>query len=162
VAEVKLHVDNKHFVLMERKDLPKGTKVLGSVWSMKRKRRILLREVYKWKARLNAHRGQQEHEVNFWEIYAPVVKWFSIRLFLITSILNGWDTRQIDFVLAYPQADVECNIYMEEVLNGFNVKGERKNYCLKLQKNIYGTKRVESGISTCTRDSQSRAMCRAR
>jgi hypothetical protein len=50
VAEVKSHVDNKHFILM-----PKGTKVLSAVWSMKRKRRIMLREVYKWKTRLKMH-----------------------------------------------------------------------------------------------------------
>jgi hypothetical protein len=98
VKEVKSHVDNDHFVLMKRSSLPKGTKVLASVWSMKRKRRILSMEVYKWKARLNCHRGQQEHGVNFWETYSPVVKWFSIRMFLVTSILRNWDTRQIDFV----------------------------------------------------------------
>jgi hypothetical protein len=68
--EVKSHVDNEHFVLMKRLDLPKGTKVLASVWSMKRKRSILSREIYKWKARLNCHGGQQEHGVNFWETYS--------------------------------------------------------------------------------------------
>jgi hypothetical protein len=40
-AEVKSHVDNEHFVLMERSSLPRGTKVVASVWSMKRKRSIL-------------------------------------------------------------------------------------------------------------------------
>ena len=140
-AEVKSHVDNQHFILMKRADIPKNTKILASVWSMKRKRRILSREVYKWKARLNAHGGQQEHGVNFWETYSPVVNWFSIRLFLIISILNDWETRQIDFVLAFPQADVECDIYME-VPPGFDVKGEKKMYCLKLRKNIYGTKQA--------------------
>ena len=43
--EVKSHVENKHFTLFERKNLPKGTKVLSSIWSMKRKRRILTRKV---------------------------------------------------------------------------------------------------------------------
>ena len=76
--EVKSHVDNEHFTLFKRADLPKGTNILASVWSMKRKRRILTREVYKWKARLNAHGGQQEHGVNFWETYSPIVNWFSI------------------------------------------------------------------------------------
>jgi transposase InsO family protein len=139
VDEVKSHVENEHFVLVPRTSIPKGTRVLASVWSMKRKRRILSREVYKWKARLNAHGGQQEHGVNFWETYAPVVNWFSIRLYLVISILKGWETRQIDFVLAFPQADVECDIYME-VPMGFDLKGDKKKYCLKLKKNIYGTK----------------------
>ena len=140
-SEVKSHVDNEHFVLIKRANLPKGTKVLASVWSMKRKRRILSREIYKWKARLNCHGGQQEHGVNFWETYSPVVNWFSIRLFLVTSILRNWETRQIDFVLAFPQADVECDIYME-IPVGFVLTGNKKKYCLKLRKNIYGTKQA--------------------
>jgi hypothetical protein len=140
-AEVKSHVDNKHVVLMEQLSLPRGTKVLASVWSMKQKRRILSRKIYKWKARLNCHGGQQEHGINFWETYSPVVNWFSIRLFLVTSILQGWDTRQIDFILAFPQADVECDIYME-VPVGFVLRGDKKKYCLKLIKNIYGTKQA--------------------
>ena len=93
--------------------LPKATKVLATVWSMKRKRRILSQKAYKWKARLNCHGGEQEHVVSFWEMYAPVVNWFSIRLFLVTSIIQDWETWQIDFVLAFPQADAECNIYMD-------------------------------------------------
>jgi hypothetical protein len=132
-TEVKSHVDNEHVLLAERKNLPKGTKVLASVWSMKRKRCILTREIYKWKACLNVHGGQQEHGGNFWETYAPAVNWFSIRLFLVISILQDWETRQIDFVLAFPQADVECNLYMEKP-PGLNVKGAKKKYCLKLKK----------------------------
>jgi hypothetical protein len=142
VKEVKSHVDEGHFELLTRSELPKGTKVLGAVWSMKRKRRILTREIYKWKARLNCHGGQQEHGVNFWETCAPVVNWFSIWLFLVISILHDWETWQIDFVLAYPQADVECDIYME-VPVGFHLPGrDKKSYCLKLKKNIYGTRQA--------------------
>jgi len=40
--------------------VPEGHKVLDAVWSMKRKRHLLTRQVYKWKARLNVHGGQQE------------------------------------------------------------------------------------------------------
>jgi hypothetical protein len=46
-------------------------------------------------------------------MYAPVVTWFSIRLLLVLSILNNWHTRQVDFVLAYTQADIKFNMYME-------------------------------------------------
>ena len=45
--------------------------------------RISPGEVYKWKARLNVHGGKQEHGVNYWETYAPVIGWTTIRLFLI-------------------------------------------------------------------------------
>jgi hypothetical protein len=46
-------------------------------------------------------------------MYAPVVTWFLIWLLLVLSILNKWYTRQVDFILAYPQADIEFNMYMD-------------------------------------------------
>jgi hypothetical protein len=131
IAEVKSHVDNEHCILMKRYELPEGTQVLLAVWSMKRKRRILTRIVYKWKARLNCHGGQQEHGINFWETYSPVVNWYSIRLFLIISILRGWETRQIDFVLAFPQADVEVwNKYVNKGLTKLGFKVSAVDPCV--------------------------------
>jgi len=106
---------------------------------MKRKRRIATREIYKWRARLNVHGGKQTYGINFWETYAPVVQWSSIRLFLIIALLNGWHTRQIDFVLAYPQADIETELFME-IPQGFHFGGSRQTHCLRLKKNIYGTR----------------------
>ena len=47
--------------------------------------------------------------------------------------MNGWHTRQLDFVLAYPQAPVECDLYME-IPYGYNIKDPEK-YALKLKKN---------------------------
>ena len=70
-------------------DLPKGTKLIDMVWSMRCKRRINTQEVYKWKARLNVHGGQQEHGVHYWDTYAPVVTWQTVHQFLILSLLLG-------------------------------------------------------------------------
>jgi hypothetical protein len=138
--EIAAHHENGHWKVVERTQIPRGTKVVPSVWSMKRKRRIDTREVYKWKARLNVHGGKQEYGVHYWETYAPVVQWTSIRLCLILSVLQNWHTRQLDFVLAYPQADVETEQYME-MPKGFNVGGKsRASHVLKLLKNIYGGK----------------------
>jgi len=137
--EVSSHEEGGHWELVPRTSVPEGVDVLPSVWSMKRKRRISTREVYKWKARLNVHGGKQTHGVNFWETYSPVVQWSSIRLFLIISLLKGWHTRQIDFVLAYPQADIETELFME-IPQGFHFGGTRRTHCLRLKKNIYGAK----------------------
>ena len=92
---------------------------------MKRKRRILSGEVYKWKARLNVHGGKQELGINYWQTYSPVVDWATIRLFLILSIINQWIWIQIDFVLAFPQAPIECKMYME-IPQGFEIIGASK------------------------------------
>ena len=53
--------------------VPANTKILDSVWSMKRKREIISRKIYKWKARLNVHGGQQEKGMNYNNTYSPVV-----------------------------------------------------------------------------------------
>jgi hypothetical protein len=55
VKEVNDHITSKHWILIPRPKVPKGVKLLDSVWSMKRKRDIKTRKVYKHKYRLNVH-----------------------------------------------------------------------------------------------------------
>ena len=50
-------------------------------------------------------------------------------------------TKSIDFVLAYPQANIDVDIYME-LPQGLNVGPESGRYVLKLQKNLYGLKQA--------------------
>ena len=88
---------------------------------MHRKRRIDTRQVYQWKACLNIHGGQQEHGVNFWETYTPVVSWQTLRLLFIHSILKGWHSKQIDFLLAYPHSPAKVLLYMH-FLKGYEIK----------------------------------------
>jgi Reverse transcriptase (RNA-dependent DNA polymerase) len=140
IKEVETHVENKHWCTIPLNEVPDGTKILDCVWSMKRKRRLKTNEVYKHKARLNIHGGQQELGVNYWETYAPVVTWAAIRLLLALSLVCGWKSKQIDFVLAYPQAPVECELYMK-IPKGFNIEGvTSKTHALKILKNLYRQK----------------------
>ena len=143
-GEVDDHCKNKHWAITSRSKVPEGVKVLDSVWAMRRKRRIKTKKVYKWKARLNIHGGQQEYGVNYWETFAPVVTWLAIRLVLILSLLLSWHTRQIDFVLAYPQAPIETPLWME-VPKGVTLQGlpkKDKDYVLELKMNLYGQKQA--------------------
>ena len=139
--EVRSHEDMDHWELIKRDQLPPGASVLPAVWAFRRKRRIATQEIYKWKARLNLHGGKQIKDVNYWETYSPVVGWTTIRFFLILMLLNGWVSKQVDFVLAFPQADIECEMFME-VPEGFHVDGSRKDHCLRLKKNLYGQKQA--------------------
>jgi hypothetical protein len=136
--EVKSNADLGHWETVTKKSMPIATKALPLAWAMRRKWRMSTREACKWKARLNLHGGKQEHLVNCWETHAPVIEWNTIRLFLV---LNGWCTRQVDFVLAFPQADVECPIHME-IPCGFKFEGSRKTHCLALKKNLHGAKQA--------------------
>ena len=112
LKEFSNHCERKHWEPVKKEEIPAETKILDSVWAMKRKRDILTQKITKWKARLNLHGGQQDHGVH-WETYPPVVNWFYIRLLLSQALANNWFTKQVDFVLAYPQADPECDMYMK-------------------------------------------------
>ena len=100
------------------REIPKGTKLIDMVWSMQRKRRINTPEVYKWQAHLNVHGGQQEHGIHYWDTYDPVMTWQTVRLTFVLSLLLGWQSRQLDFVMAYPQAPAEMPLYMR-LLQGY-------------------------------------------
>jgi hypothetical protein len=69
--------------------------------------------VTKHKARLNLHGGKQEFGTNYYKTYVPVVTWFAIQLLIVFGILFNWALRQVDFVMAYPQAPIKMDIYME-------------------------------------------------
>jgi hypothetical protein len=80
--------------------------------------------------------------MNYFETYAPVVTWFAIRLMIIFGIIFCWALQQVDFVMAYPQASIKMDIYME-LPQGIQTKhGNSKEHILKLEKNIYGQKQA--------------------
>ena len=136
------HCERQNWDIVPVTDVPKDEKVLDCVWAMRRKRNILTKQVYKWKARLNLHGGQQEFGVNYYDTYSPVVSWFTMRLILIHALIHQWHTRQIDFVMAYPQAKIENTIYMKFPYGIRTKKGTRRSHVLKLKQNLYGQKQA--------------------
>ena len=140
--EVSDQSNNKNFSIIHRSKVPEGATILPTVWQMKRKRDIKTREIKKWKARLNVDGSRMQKGKHYWETYAPVVSWQSIRLLLTMSALYNWHTVQLDFVLAFPQAPVEKDLYMD-IPKGFDMsEGNRKDYALKIHRNIYGQKQA--------------------
>ena len=75
------------------------------------------------------------------KMYAPSLSWGTIHLFLILTIMHGWKSRQLNFVLAYPHADIPRPTFME-LPTGINFPGgvHQNKHCLCLKKNIYGGK----------------------
>jgi len=137
VKEISTHQKRKHWKVVPIKEVPENIKILDSVWAIRRKMKIGTGEISKYKARLNAHGGQQEHGINYWETYVAVVMWTTVRLIFMLATIKGWYSRQLDFILAYPQAEVDGPIYMKQ---GFEIPGKhgKEGHCLKLLKNIYG------------------------
>ena len=143
VREIESHEKRKHWKIVPMKEVPKNVKVLDLIWAMRRRRKIGTGEISKYKARFNAHGGQQEMGINYWETYAPVVMWTTIRLIITLAKIQGWPARQLDFVLAYPHAEVDVDKYMK-LPKGFEIPNSqgKEKHCLKLLKNVYGLKQA--------------------
>ena len=83
-----------------------------------------------------------KQNIHYDKTYAPVASWMSVRTLLTLSAINNWHTRQIDYVLAFPQAPVEKELYMA-IPSGIDVsEGDKKDYALKLHRNVYGQKQA--------------------
>ena len=85
-----------------------------------------------------------------WETYAPVVNWLSVRLLMTVAIIHGLSPKSVDFVLAFPQEELDVDIYME-IQTGMHLEdnqhpstqdGGKGNYTLKLKKSLYGLKQA--------------------
>jgi hypothetical protein len=135
-----------------RSCVPLGLKILPAIWSFRRKRAPDW-SILKHKARVCPHGGHQVEGEHFWETYAPVINWRTVRLVLILSLLADLKSRQIDYVNAYTQAPADCDIFMsipagftvqDNTLNftGTNIKNDSSDYVLRIKKNMYGLRQA--------------------
>jgi hypothetical protein len=78
---------------------------------------------------------------NYWETYAPVVNWASVCILLAVEKNHSLSSKSIDFVLAFPWADLEIPVFMKLPL-GFDAPDSQswKHYVLGLNKSLYSSK----------------------
>jgi len=141
--EIYDHESRGHWDIVRRSTIPPGMKTIQAIWSFKRKR-YPDGTLNKHKARLCAHGGMQQWGVSSWETYSPVVNMLTVRLLLALCNIHGLESKSIDFILAFPQADLDVDIWME-LPTGIVISGkdnESKAYILKLKKSLYGLKQA--------------------
>ncbi len=124
MQEVNGHVKNNHWQLTKCSEVPPDVEVVPSVRTLRGKIDITTNKIKKYKARLNLHGGKQVFGLNYYKTYAPVVTWLSIRLMIVIGIIFGWALHQVDFIMVYPQAPIECNMYMEQPQGIQDSKGD--------------------------------------
>ena len=107
-------------------------KVISGVWALKRKR-YPDGSIRKLKARYCARGFEQQKGIDYFETFAPVVMWLTVRLLLIMSILMDLDTKQIDYTAAFVHAPIDCLVFVE-MPKGFVLPG----MVWKLRKSLYG------------------------
>jgi hypothetical protein len=136
------HELRNHWTIVHCSTVPRTAKSIQAIWSFKRKQRPDSTLV-KHKARLCAHGRMQQWGTNYWETYSPVVNMVTVCLILLLAQIYKLESKAIDFVLAFPQAELDVNIWMY-LLIGFQVDtvNESKCYILKLNKSPYGLKQA--------------------
>ena len=130
------------FEFVQKSTLAPDTEYMRAVWSYKRKRRVN-GEIYKHKARICVDGSRQKPGIHFDDVLAPVVSWNTVRLVLFISKILKLETRQIDFIQAFTQADNDRDMYMHIPPNWDppKLKGkDKRDYVLKLRKNLYGSR----------------------
>jgi len=70
--ELNFQMNNSNFKVLDKSKVPKDTKILSTLWQMKRKRDIISNTVCKYKARLTIDRSKIKQGIHFEETYTPV------------------------------------------------------------------------------------------
>jgi hypothetical protein len=141
--EISDHESRDHWEIVKHSTIPLGNKTIQAIWSVKCKR-YPDGTLNKHKARLCTHGSMQQWGVSHWETYSPVVNMLTVRLVLALCNIHGLESKSIDFILAFPQADLDVDIWME-LPQGIVVDNSPDSSCayvLKLRKSLYGLKQV--------------------
>jgi hypothetical protein len=140
VKELQSQMDLGVYQLIPRSKVPPTANVLPAVWAFCRKHKQTTGEVYKWKGRLNIGGHRMKEGLDYDLTYSPTVTWPAIRLALNMVLLHGWHAKQIDYVLAYPQAPAARPMFME-IPKGCDIPGHNsKDWVFNVTRNIYGGK----------------------
>ena len=122
--------------VVERSD---DMNVIDSTWAFKCKR-YPDGLIKKFKARFCARGDQQLEGIDFFETYAPVVQWTTVRLMLILEVLLGLKSKQGDVTAAFLHADIgeDKNVFVEMPAGFVQRDKHGKKKVLKLRCTLYG------------------------
>jgi Reverse transcriptase (RNA-dependent DNA polymerase) len=104
------------------------------------------------KARFCVRGDKQVEGIDFFDTYAPVINWQTVRLMLILSVILGLQTKQVDYTAAFVQAPIDRDPNWDNLTDeqkkqsgvfagmprGFTEPGK----ILKLKKSLYGLKQT--------------------
>ena len=130
-AQLEISALEQHGTWEEVSKTSATGKIIPNTWVFTIKRKPD-GSIKKFKARL-CLRGDLQKGI--FETYAPVACFSTIRIFLITALMFGWETCTIDFSNAFVQALVKTDVWMH-LPRGF--MSTRSGTCLKLIRSLYG------------------------
>ena len=144
LIEIKQLIRQKTWDPLLRSTLPRGPNgerrpILKGTWAFKLKR-LPDGSPHKFKARYCVRGDLQREGIDYFDTYAPVVQWSTVRLLLTLILSKGWITKQVDYTNAFAQADLKEEVYIEPP-KGF-ARRDKKDMILRLIKSLYGLKQA--------------------
>lgn len=120
-------------------DLPTRAKKIGVKWVYKTKFNEK-GEIDKHKARLVAKGCSQQYGIDYYEMFAPVARWDTIRMISALAAKNGWTVFQLNVKSAFLHEDLEEPVYLDQPM-GYVKKGEESKV-YRLLKALYGLRQA--------------------
>jgi hypothetical protein len=116
-------------------ELSLGKRPISAKWVFKTKPGINGQSP-RLKARLVARGFEQRHGIDFDEVFAPIVKWSTIRTLAARSALHNHPIHHLDVRTAFLYGTLEDEVYMVQP-PGFSAPG-REHLVWKLKRALYG------------------------
>ena len=113
-----LHKNNTYELI----ELPKGKRALKNKWVLKRNHEPNISQP-RYKTRLVVKGFSQDKDIDFEEIFSPVVKMSSIRVVLGLVASMNLKIEQFDVKIAFLHGNLEEEIYMRQP-EKFTIKGK--------------------------------------
>lgn len=118
---------------------PKGKNVIKTKWVFRKKYKSD-GSIEKYKARMVAKGFSQKPGVDYQEVFAPVVRYDTVRFLLSIAAEKKLSIKQVDVVGAFLYGDLEEDIFIEEP-EGFQTCSDGSKVC-RLKKALYGLKQA--------------------
>jgi hypothetical protein len=123
----------------ELADLPRGHCAITLKWVFKLKRDEV-GGIIKHKARLVARGFLQREGIDFDDVFTPVARMESVRLFLVLADQEGWRVHHMDVKSAFLNGDLKEEVYVHQPL-GFAVPN-KEGRVLRLRKVLYSLRQA--------------------
>jgi hypothetical protein len=120
--------------------LPEGKKAIGSKWVFTVKRNKD-NEVIRWKARLVVQGFGQTYGVDYFDTFAPTVRYKSVKWLLALAAQHDYEIKQIDYDTAFLNAELQEEVYMK-LPPGYRPPGSSRHHVWRLLRAFYGLKQA--------------------
>uniref|UniRef100_A0A251TCA0 Putative copia protein n=1 Tax=Helianthus annuus TaxID=4232 RepID=A0A251TCA0_HELAN len=97
-------------------------------------------QISKHKARLVVKGYNQKYGIDYQDVFAPVIRFDTVRLVLALAAHHGWHLHQMDVKTAFLNGYLKEQVFIEQP-EGYVVKGKERKVC-KLKKALYGLKQA--------------------